>query len=453
MTPQELKPPPQNIELEESLLAGCIYFDVMRESALDLISPEDFYNTHHQNLFAAIQSMTKAGISVDARSIADWVNSQGKMKSIGGAVTIAKLLDVPVPSNAEIYCDRLKRYSQLRKIAIICGKTLQDCYAGKIDDIDTVISNFQSQAVMAGEDLTVKFVTKEALSDESLARYESLSSGTNGPSLRTGFPVLDKVTGGGFRGSKLIIIAARPRVGKTALMCNFVENICRAGHGVGVFSLEMDRADLDDRWIASGANINAIKLTKEPGPVGEEWTKITNTVARQAQWKLLVDDNRADIHQLKRRIKQMVKQGVKIVFIDQLSGISGNRHKSAWERNTEHVEELKFLKKELRIPIVLLAQLNRDLEKRDNKKPRLSDLKNTGQLEEDADIVLLGHRPFLYAAAEGSNISETAAEWELAKNRQGVEWNIAMEWQGEYQRFREIAKEYSKREGSSCQGA
>jgi replicative DNA helicase len=221
-----------------------------------------------------------------------------------------------------------------------------------------------------------------------------------------------------------------------------IQHMCSRGIKCGCFSLEMDKAELDDRWIAAGANINSIKLNAEPGPDREEWNRILKAADKQSRWPLMVDDTQASIAELKRRIRQMVQAGAEIIFIDQLSGITGNRKKEAWERNSEHVEELKFLKKELRIPIVLLAQLNRELEKRGNKKPILSDLKSTGQLEEDADIVLMGHRPALYAASEEDRQKlEGYAEWEITKNRQGKEWNIKMWWHEKQQVFQEKAME------------
>jgi replicative DNA helicase len=182
----------------------------------------------------------------------------------------------------------------------------------------------------------------------------------------------------------------------------------------------------------------------ERGEKVELRNRILQAAEQQSEWRLMVDDNQADISELRQKIRQMVKAGAEIIFIDQLSGIGGNRKKDAWERNSEHVEELKFLKKELRVPIVLLAQLNRELEKRNNKKPILSDLKNTGQLEEDADIVLMGHRPYLYPDAHGKrdNAIKDYAEWEITKNRQGAEWNIKMKWWEKYQLFQEIAIEY-----------
>ncbi|MBS3809780.1 MAG: AAA family ATPase [Desulfobacterales bacterium] len=439
------KTPPQNLEMEESILAACILSDEMRQDALTYMLSQDFYSGQNRLVFETIARMEYENLPADLASVVDKLRSTGHLEKAGGAARIAKLLDyAPVPPNVCVYTDRLKRYARLRQIINICGSTLQKAMQGRADDLEDLLSEFQGKALAVGEGLSETWVAKRDLTNESIERYQELNEGSAYKSLPTGFPTLDKMTGGGFRGPKLIIVAARPRVGKTALMCNMVQNMSRRGISCGVFSLEMDKTELDDRWIAAGSGVNSMKLTSEPGPDTDEWKRILSAADRQSNWKTIVDDNPADIADLKRRIRQMVKAGAEIIFIDQLSSIPGNRKKDTWERNSEHVEELKFLKKELRIPIVLLAQLNRELEKRNSKKPILSDLKNTGQLEEDADIVLMGHRPYLYPDANGKrdNSLRDYGEWEITKNRQGAEWNLRMKWFEKYQLFQEIAVEY-----------
>lgn len=437
---QELQKPPQCVDIEQSILAGCILFDEMREDALLYAEPDDFYATGHRLIFRAISEMADAGRPVDAQLLASYLHSKGLLEKAGGGLYIAKLLDAPVPSNTRAYVEQVRKHAQMRRIIQLCGKTIQTCQQSRVDDLEDVLNGFQASALSVGGRVPQTWITKEQLTKESVGRYQDLNEGGQHKSIPTGFPTLDRMTGGGFRGPKLVIIAARPRVGKTALMCNMIQHMCSKGVVCGCHSLEMDKAELDDRWISAGANVNSIRLSAEPGPDADEWKRIVRIADEQSRWPLMIDDTPASINDLKRRIRQMVKAGARIVFIDQLSGISGNRKKDAWERNSEHVEELKFLKKELRIPIVLLAQLNRDLEKRQNKKPILSDLKNTGQLEEDADIVLMGHRPALYAKnAQDREAWAEFAEWEIAKNRQGKEWNICMWWDEKHQVFCERA--------------
>lgn len=446
--------PPHSVEIEQSVLAAALIDGGARQDIVDLLEGADFYKRAHQKVFRAVAVMTKGGEVVDAVTLTEFLRSEEELESVGGAVFVAKLLDEPVPPSVEVYADKLKRYRRLRDVMAVCSRALGECGKGKVDRFDEILAEFQTAALQVGYTGRRSWVTKAELTEKSLERYQELNEGAVGAAIKTGFRSIDRTTGGGFRGPKLVIIAARPGVGKTALMCNMAENMSNAGHSVGVFSLEMPKEDLDDRWIASGARVNSMRLTSEPGPNYQEWLRINDAAGVQSEWPLLIDDTPADIRELCRRVKAMVKHGVEIVFIDQLSGVTGNRHKSSYDRNTEHVEVLKFLKKEVGVPIVLLAQLNRELEKRNNKKPVLSDLKHTGQLEEDADIVLFGFRPSLYAnngdisecgevpdldvGADGCGVDADAAEWEIAKNRQGATRNVLMDWYGKYQKFIEI---------------
>jgi replicative DNA helicase len=432
------QPPPHNADMEASILAGCMLFADVRDDVLDSLSEHDFYRIEHQRVYQAICKLAAKG-TVDMLSVADQLKADGSKDPAG---LVSKITDTPVPVDHLQTCDTIRRYAHLRHIIDICTSTLRAAYSGNTAEYDLVAAMFQSQALSVGDGLKASWVEKEALTLESLTRYEDLRDGAKSPAIRTGYRDLDRVTGGGFRGGKLIIVAARPAVGKTALMCNLVANMCNTGACVAVFTLEMSRQDIDDRWIAAGAKVNVIKLTTEPGPDFDEWERINAAADRQMQWRLFVDDTPATSTELVRRIKRVRKQGAEIVFIDQLSAIAGNRNKDTWERNTEHVEALKFLKKEINIPIVLLAQLNRDLEKRSDKRPQLSDLKNTGQLEEDADIVILGYRPFIYS---GDESVKHLAEWNVAKNRQGPTFNIRMHWRGECQLFNDI--DYHERDG------
>jgi len=434
--------PPQNTEIEKSVLAAAILSSKLRPEIFDKLDAEDFYKKSLQTIFRAMQEMHKKH-TIDAVTLADYLKGQGKLEAAGGGSTIAKIMDTPVPPNSLEYCDRIKRYSKLRTVLNICRETMDQCFQSNTDGLDDVLSDFQSKALSVGFHGSPSWVTKQELTQRSLERYQDLNEGEIGEPVPTGFRNFDYILGGGLKPSKLYIVAARPGVGKTTLMCNMVENAAEAGYCVAVESLEMLAEDLDDRWIASGAMVSTMKLTSAPGPDVEDWHKILRAAEKQSGWKVLINENPADIRELVRRAKAMVKEGVQVLFIDQLSAISGNRSKSAYDRNTEHVETLKFLKKELNIPIVLLAQLNRELEKRNNKKPIMSDLKNTGQLEEDADVVFLGYRPGLYEQDPENCDPEIfrQAEWEIAKNRQGRTYNFKFIWNGKHQKFYQYTRQ------------
>jgi len=434
--------PPCDLDIEQSILAGCMMFEGIADEALDIIIPEDFYRTSHRIIFQVIQELSFKNHSIDIQIVASTLKDKNQLDEIGGAVYLANISDTaPVPSNVSVFCEKLKNLARLRQIITICANSHAICFDPSINSVD-VINKFQTEALNLDEHIKSSFTTKKELTNQSIERYQELRTGKTERAISSGYRLIDKFLGGGFRGPKLVIIAARPGAGKTAFMCNLIKNMCNKNVYCGAFSLEMQKEELDDRWIADGADINPMNLTQFPGPDSEDWVKIMDAASDQEGWKLLIDDQGGlSIDELKRRARKMKKAGVQIIFIDQLSKIGGKRNMSVFERNTEHVEELGFLKKEIGLPVVLLAQLNRKLEDRNDKKPILSDLKNTGQLEEEADIVFLGYRKFIHTRDPAD---ETHAEWEIAKNRQGATWNIGMHFNPQRMRFEVLDRDYSE---------
>ena len=231
----DIKPMPQNVEIEESILSGCILFDDLLQDAMSFVSSNDFYKLAHRTIFQAVTAMAEKSEPVNLVSLAEFLKAQGKLEEVGGAYYLSKITDVPIPANVKSYADKLKKYAQVRAMIQLCGRTIQTCYELNIQNLDEVINDFQKEALQCGQGLLVPWKDKKELTNESIDRYQALKRGAEAKALPTGFPTLDKLTGGGFRGSKLIIIAARPGTGKTALMCNMVANMARRGIGCGVF--------------------------------------------------------------------------------------------------------------------------------------------------------------------------------------------------------------------------
>lgn len=432
------KLPPQNIDAEESVLAGCLLYSEMADEAVGLLRESDFYRPSNQKIFAAIQELKRNGEPVDLTTTTTHLKATGQLDTVGGAVNLARLTDTPIPSSVPHYAKLIKNASTLRQTIALCSETITDCFEGH-GSLSEILNTLQSRALNLGIDTnSQEFCTMADLSEQSIERYESLRQNTAGKAIRTRYHLFDKLTGG-LRGSKLIIVAARPGMGKTAFMCNMVENMARDGVKACVFELEMDKEELDDRWNASLAGINTVRLTSSQKLESDEWERLNAVAAKKSTWPVLIDDTGGmRVDELVRRARIAKRMGAQIIFIDQLSFIRGNGRKSVFEINTEHVEALGQLKKELRIPVVLLAQLNRELEKRGNKKPMLSDLKNTGMLEEAADMVLLGFRKHFYTKLPED---EHHAEWELSKNRGGPTMNIEMVWMPKQARFENKARE------------
>lgn len=426
----EYKIPPQNLEMEESVLAGCLLFPSFLEDVVDNLLPDHFYKSAHQKIFSVIILQIKQKKPVDLAVISTVLREKGLLEEIGGATYLAQLLDIPIPSNMEYACEKLREAATLRKTIEICHKTIKSCFDN--NDAKEIIDNIQRDILNIDNFSIDNFITMEELTPQSIDRYENLKKDNGDYKIKTGFYEFDTLIGG-LSGSKLIIIAARPRVGKTSIMLNMAQYMSQRGDMVGIFEIEMDKEDLDDRLMASLTGINTIRLQSPKHLNPKEWSLIVDAASKKYNMPIVIDDTGGiKINELKRRCRKMKKLGCKIIFIDQLSKIIGNRKKSKFEEATEIVEELGHLKKELRMPIVLLAQINRQSINRAGQRPMLEDLKNTGQLEEEGDIVILLHRPFVYTKNPDD---EDKALFDVAKARGAPERTINLEWKGKTTSF------------------
>jgi len=427
---------PQNIEAEQSILASCLYDHESAECALDSLQPEDFYRTAHQKIYRVIKNLRSNGTRPDLVTTVTELRNSGELEEIGGAAYVSSLLDEhPIAPNVPEYANYIKNTAQARKFIEISRRGEQAIYESN-GNLPEILDSVQSQILQIGLDMkSEKFMTMRDLTLESMERYADLRDQKRERGIKTGYESVDNLTGG-FVGSKLIIIAARPKIGKTAWALALARNIAKRGHMVGFFELEMDREDIDDRWMAMETGINSMQFATGTGPDNKQWPIIEEASGRKYQWPIIVDDTgNQSIGELKRRIRKMVHMGCKIVFIDQLSKIRPtDKRKGSWETNTEHVVELKQATKELKIPIVLLVQLNRDVERRKPPIPTAADFKLTGAIEEEADMAFLGYRRFPYTKKlEDKN----HAWWELALNRVGPTRKIIMHFEPKTTMFTE----------------
>ena len=428
------KLPPQNIEAEQSILASCLITSDALEFTENLL-PSDFYRTAHQKIFQVIISLLDKKQPIDLITVMTKLKESKQLDEIGGAIYLSELTDIPIATGIKHYISMVKSTSIARQLIEASNEIANLAYQSNGNIIE-VLEEAQTKIININFDLdNDNFVSVSDLTMQRVEQYEKMASSKKVLGITTGFSGLDRLTGG-LKGSKFIIIAARPRIGKTALMMNLASNMAKAGHKVGIFSIEMDKEELIDRMISSKSEVNTIKLASGQWISSEEWVKIHDAAAKIYEYPIIIDDTGGlKIYELKRRAKKMVKEGVEIIFIDQLSKIRGGKGKTEYEQKTYIVNEIAILKKELRIPICLLAQINRKLEDRQNKKPTLGDLKSTGSLEEDADIILLGHREYEYTKAE-EDINK--AEWEIAKQKQGATCNLHMHWNGKTVTFSSI---------------
>ena len=420
--------PAQVLEIEESVLAGCLLFPEMRDEALELLQPSDFYKPDHRTIFEAVIELTRRKEPVDLLTVRAALD--GKIDSI--ALKLAEITTQPVPSDMSCYCQKIVNCRQLRESQAALCKSYDRCF-DTATDFSELSENIRHNLDAIAEGALTKdseFLSIQQLTEQSAERYAKAKDGDSLPGLQTGFPTLDRITGGLHPG--LIIIAARPSVGKTAFASNLFCNMARRGIRCGFFSLEMSAAEIDDRINSAESGVNGGVLRTGRKLDEATWDKLISAFEKKSKWQAFIDERPATITELTRRARQMRRAGTEIILIDQLSHIRpdrGMRGKTSWEINTHHVEELARLKKELQIPVVLLCQLNREIEKRSDSKPVLSDLKNTGALEEAADMVLLGFKH-----------DETHRQWDVAKHRNGPTWAIPMQWDAGRCRFYETAQ-------------
>ena len=427
--------PPHNIEVEQGILSSCLLYPDMASDSVDLLSPDDFYRTDHQRIFRTVSELVKSKTPVSLLSV------QSAMPEKGMAHYLASLLDIPVVTDVRHFSEKLKEKRALRDLITECQKTISRCYGANGTGEDVIEECKRAISGVGVGAVGKTFTDMSDLTELSVERYEQLSKQKTQFGIMTGYPTLDKITGG-LGGPLLVIIAARPSVGKTAFMCNLIANMAKAGTEIGVFELEMSKEALDNRWFAMLTGINSAKLKTGKGLGRDDWDSIVNAAGKKYDWQVMVDDSGGlTTEQIRRRAKAMVRAGAEIIFIDQLSQIRAGKGSGDYETNTNNVQELNFLKKELGIPIILLCQINRKVTDSADKKPQMHHLKSTGRIEEDADMVLLGHRASLYATTEEQRVALAhEASWDIAKHRDGPTWFIPMRWDGRTTRFYELTE-------------
>jgi len=388
--------PPQNIEFEESVLSGCLLFPEICEQVLDILIDLDFYKTAHQEIFKAIQDLKFKGQPVDLVTVVEKLKHTGSLEKTGGASYLSRLTNQPIPTDTEYYCKQLKTSSLLRNTINLCQTTLQNCYQANGNALE-ILDKFQNKSLSLELDKTSTYKNMKELVIEGEDRHEIIfkqkKSITGVP---TGFTDLDFITCG-LQPSDLIILAARPSMGKSAIATNMSVNMAKMGFSNAFFSVEMARSQLYDRMLSGESGINSVKF-RNGRFTREEWEIKTDASAKLYDLPIFIEDEDCftfmDICRKARRLKK--KENIKAIIIDYLQLIEGDSTKKKNYEIADMTKGFKRLGKELMIPVLLLCQLNRECEKRDDKRPMLSDLKDSGSIEQDADVVMFLYRHEIY---------------------------------------------------------
>ncbi|WP_315093002.1 replicative DNA helicase [uncultured Cellulomonas sp.] len=429
--------PPQDLDAERSVLGGMMISKDAIADVVEQIRGTDFYRPAHEVVYDAIIDLYGRGEPADAITVADELTKRGEIQRIGGAPYLHTLISsVPTAANAGYYARIVRERSVLRKLVEAGTRIVQLGYGTDGGDVDEIVNNAQAE---------VYAVTERRSSEDYMilgdiiggAVDEIEAAGHRGEGMigvPTGFSDLDRLTNGLHPG-QMIVLAARPAIGKSTMGIDIVRS-ASIKHGMTsvVFSLEMSRNEITMRLLAAEARVHLQKLRN--GQMGEDdWAKIAATMGKISEAPLFIDDSPnmslMEIRAKCRRLKQ--KHDLKLVVIDYLQLMSsGKRVESRQQEVSEFSRALKLLAKELEVPVIAISQLNRGAEQRTDKRPQMSDLRESGSIEQDADIVILLHREDAY---EKESPRAGEADLIVAKHRNGPTDTLVVAFQGHYSRF------------------
>ena len=441
---------PQATDLEEAVIGACLIEKDAFASISDILKPNSFYDSKHRLIFQAIQSLAGANNPVDILTVKNQLEKTGDLDNAGGVLYLTEL-SRRVLSSAHIeYHAHIIAQKALARELITYTSNIQKLAFDESQDIQELMQSAEGQLFeLSKSNLKKDFVQIDPVIKEAYALIHKAFENTDGISgLKSGFDQLDSMTAG-WQNSDLVIIAARPAMGKTAFVLSMCRNMAIDQRiPVAMFSLEMSNVQLVNRLISNVCEIPSEKI-KSGQLANYEWAQLDYKINSLYNAPLYVDDTPSlSVFELRTKARRLVREhGVKIIIIDylQLMNASGMSYNSRQEEVSTISRSLKGLAKELNIPIIALSQLNRSVEQRvgnadnqiDSKRPQLSDLRESGAIEQDADMVCFIHRPEYYKIYKDQhgNDLKGLAEIIIAKHRNGAVGDIKLRFKGEYTRF------------------
>jgi replicative DNA helicase len=443
MSPEPIleKPLPNNLDAERSVLGAVLLDNNALNAAVENLKPEDFFLDQHRRVFTQMIALSESQQAIDLVTLTDALHRRGDLDASGGAPYLASLADgLPRVTNIEHYARIVKEKAILRNLIHATHSIQQRAFEGE-DGADAILDNAESSIFALAEDrIRAGLIPVKDIVNQNFERLEKIfREGKSITGISTGYTELDKLTSG-LQPSELLILAARPSQGKTALALNLAENIAiRANQPVAMFSLEMSKESLLQRLVASVAQIDAHKF--RTGHLSrEDWRRMTEALGQIASSPIWIDDAGSisvlEIGAKARRLKR--DKGLSLVIVDYLQLITARgRFGNRQEEVASISRGLKGLAKELQIPVLVLSQLTRAPE-RDERGPQLSDLRESGAIEQDADVVMFIYRPhFFKAGATPEEREET--ELRIAKQRNGPTDTVRFVFRSRLTRFEEAA--------------
>jgi replicative DNA helicase len=433
--------PPQNIEAEQAVLGAILLAPEQLPAVAELLRPEDFYRGAHQLIFKAALEVTESGEPVDVITLTGRLQLQGRLEEAGGIEYIIALSrSVPTAANVDHHARIVADRALLRRLIGVSTEIAATGYAGA-EDVGDLLDMAERRILEIAQSRTTRgFVPIRDVLLDAYNRIEHLYHHKGGlTGVPSGYSELDRMTSG-FQKSDLIIIAARPSVGKTAFALNIAQNVSvRGRQTVAVFSLEMSKEQLVQRMICAEANIDAHVL--RTGQLqDEDWTKLTFGIESLSDAALYIDDSPGvTIADMRSRLRKLqLEKGLGLVVVDYLQLIHGRgRTDNRQQEISEISRNLKSLARELDVPVIALSQLSRSVEQRQDKRPMLSDIRESGSIEQDADVVAFLYRDDYYdPESEKKNIVEVI----IGKQRNGPTGKVELVFLKNYNKFVSLEK-------------
>ncbi|CND60510.1 TPA: replicative DNA helicase [Streptococcus agalactiae] len=441
----ELKVLPHDIQAEQSVLGSIFIKPEKIIEVAEYLKPDDFYRPAHKILFKTMISLADRGEAIDIVTIKSALESTDELSLIGGISYLAEIVNaVPTSTHAEHYAKIVAKKARLRAIIDNLSETVGDAYDADMD-IDEIVAKAEQSLIRISQQASKSAF--RPIHDVLMENHAKIEERANAKSvitgLATGFYDLDKLTTG-LHEDNLIVLAARPAMGKTAFALNIAQNVAtKSGKPVAVFSLEMGAESLVERMLASSGAIQSNHIRTGQLTV-DEWQRLIYAQGQLAEAPIFIDDSAgvriSDIRARARKLSQE-HDGLGLIVIDYLQLIQGTRSDNRQQEVSEISRQLKIIAKELKVPVIALSQLSRSVEQRQDKRPIMSDLRESGSIEQDADIVAFLYRDDYYRDKTDDQPESNLTELIIKKNRHGSLGTVNLYFHKEYTKFSSVQEE------------
>ena len=444
-----LRVPPHNLHAEQAVLASVLLNNELMNGVLEILRAEDFYQGAHRTLFGVMVDLYEKGRPIDQLTLSAVLKDRGADQQVGGLAYLSEIVtSVPLSANASDYARIVKEKAILRRTIAATQEISAAAFQGPGDLDDFLDRTEQVIFALAEEKIRPSYFSMTEMAREAMKDIEQLYERKERiTGVPTGFVDLDNVTSG-FQRSDMVVVAARPGMGKTSLCLNVAVNAAtRHKIPVAIFSLEMSRQQLAMRMICSEARVNFQRL--RTGALGQdEVNRLVAAVGKLSEAPIYTDDSGTlSAIELRAKARRLQKErGIGMVILDYLQLMRGSNTRGNSDNRVQEISEisrsLKALAKELRVPVVAISQLNRGVENRADKRPQMSDLRESGAIEQDSDLILFVYREEMYSKDKTAQEDKGVAEVIVGKNRNGPMRDLKLAFLAQYTRFEDLAQDY-----------